>query len=364
MNFDRMKKLFLALLETESPYGFESGSARVVRSFLDEQGIPWYDDGSAAVTGCDCGNIIIAGPGAARLSFCAHLDTIRIFEKKKPVCEGTVVRAFGGGVLGIDDLSGVALLLELAASLHENGALAPDIHFLFTVSEEAGFKGAWALDPRHFTGAYTFVLDSGGLPLVRVVRRGVGQISYTITLHGVMCHTSAQGTKNAALFSARLIPLLKPGAAGKASFIHVGSIDCPGSPNTVPDCSVIGGQVSSFDQAEAEAVIAAMRKTTEQFARDEGVTADFEIHHDCDPWVTPDDDPIIAYARSAAGKAGLPFELNETRSGSDAQVISRRGGRVIKISTGMLCPHSKAEHIDLEDLRRCGEYLRVLAGQP
>jgi tripeptide aminopeptidase len=356
-----MNEVFFRLLEAESPSGFEKKAADIICGFLDKQGIRWKDDGTAIKTGSNVGNIIVAGSGQARLSFCAHFDTIRIFEKKKPCCEGTIVKAQDGGVLGIDGKSGVALLLELAASLHENGGIPEDIHFLFTAHEESGFKGAWELDPRHFCGAYTFVLDSGGIPLVRVVSRAVGQISYAITVHGVMGHASSHGTKNAALFSAQLIPLLKPGKAEDESFIHVGSIECPGNPNTIPDSSVISGQILSYNKKESEKILIDMKTTVENLAREQDFSADFKVQYDCDPWAVPDDDPIINYARDAAAKTGLPFTLGQSWSGSDAQVLAQRGGKVIKISTGMMAPHSKEEHIDLEDMKKCADYLWRLA---
>ena len=361
MNYERMKELFFKLLETESPYGFEKEAASVVSSFLEEHGISWADDGSSGKTGSNVGNIIVASPGNARLSFNTHIDTIRIFEKKKPICDGTIVKAEEGGVLGIDAMSGVALVSELAASLHEKGGIPLDIHFTFTVSEERGFRGAWALDPRHFTNAYTFVIDSGGVPLVRVVRRGIGEITFTVVVHGTMGHASLQNGKNAAVLAAKLILLFNPGKTGTDSFIHVGGIECPGNPNTTPDLAIFDGQIMFFDENEGNAIARDMKKIAEKFALEENCKIEFKTVFDCAPWFVPDDDPIIAYAKEAAEKTGLPFALGETRSGSDAQVICQRGGKVIKISTGMMKHHSKEEYIDLEDMYRCADYLWNLA---
>jgi tripeptide aminopeptidase len=364
MNYERMQKIFLRLLETESPYGCEKAAANVVCAFLDRQGIAWTDDGSAVKTGSDIGNIIVAGPGDARLSFNAHMDTIRIFERKKPIVDGTMVKAEGGGILGIDDMSGMAAVLELAASLHENGGIPSGIHCTFTVSEERGFRGAWALDERHFKNAFNFVVDSGGVPVVRVVRRGIGEITFTVTVHGTMGHASLQGGKNAAVLAAKLITLLKPGKAKTDSFIHIGSIECPGNPNTTPDRCVFDGQIMFFDKNEGNDIAGEMKAAVEQFAAEGNCKVDFNTVNDCAPWYVPDDDPIILYAREAAKKTRLPFALSETRSGSDAQVISERGGKVIKISTGMMKLHSKEEYIDLNDLNRCADYLWQLATVP
>ncbi|MDR2766833.1 MAG: M20/M25/M40 family metallo-hydrolase, partial [Treponema sp.] len=360
---ERLKNTFFALLEADSPFGHERAAAKIITAFLDRCGILWEDDGSAARTGSDTGNIVHAGPGSARLSFCAHMDTIRIFEKKPAVAEGTVIKAAGGGVLGIDDKSGAALLLELMALLHERGGIPPDIHFLFTTCEESGFRGAWALDPRHFTDAYNFVVDSGGVPLARVVNSGVGQASFSIGITGVMAHASSRGGKNAALFAAECIAAVRPGPAGASSFIHVASLECPGSPNTIPDGALIGGQLLYDDEAEAEALLEETRAAVCALADRAGFTVVFSANRDCAPWTRPENDPLLEYARLAAAKVGLPFHTGRTGSGSDAQVIARRGGRVIKISTGMLAPHSAEERIDFRDMKKALRFLWALAGR-
>ncbi|MDR0403729.1 MAG: M20/M25/M40 family metallo-hydrolase [Treponema sp.] len=361
MNDKRLKDTFLRLLETDSPFGHEKAAAEIVTAFLDRHGIPWEDDGSAARTGSDTGNIISAGPGGARLSFCAHMDTIRIFEKKSALTDGSVIKS--SGVLGIDDKSGVALLLELMALLNEKGGVPPDIHFLFTVGEEWGFRGAWALDPRHFTGAYNFVVDSGGVPLARAVTGGVGQTSYSIGVKGAMAHASIRGGKNAAVFAAECIAALEPGPAGASAFIHVASLECPGSPNTVPDRALIQGQLLYRDSAEEEPLLEKMRAAVRERADRAGFELVFSAARDCAPWFLPDDDPLIEYARLAAAKAGLPFHTGQTGSGSDAQVIAQRGGRAIKISTGMLAPHSAEERVDFQDMKKSLRFLWALAGR-
>jgi tripeptide aminopeptidase len=211
--------------------------------------------------------------------------------------------------------------------------------------------------------ARNFVVDSGGVPLARGVNRGVGQISYVITVCGAMAHASSHGGKNAALFSGRLIGALGPGPAGTSSFLHVASVECPGSPNTIPDRAVIQGQLLYSDLEEAERILAEMRNTAAALARETGFRTDFSVNYDCPPWTIPEDDPLVVYAREAAARTGLPFHLGQTGAGSDAQVMAHRGGRVLKISTGMLALHSGQENIDLEDMRRCLGFLWTLAGQ-
>jgi di/tripeptidase len=106
-----------------------------------------------------------------------------------------------------------------------------------------------------------------------------------------------------------------------------------------------------------------MRAAVSALADKAGFTVAFSANRDCAPWTVSADDPLAEYARSAAAKAGLPFHAGQTGSGSDAQVIAQRGGKVIKISTGMLAPHSSEEHIDFGDMKKALRFLWALAEQ-
>jgi tripeptide aminopeptidase len=171
-----------------------------------------------------------------------------------------------------------------------------------------------------------------------------------------MAHASGRGGKNAALLANAVMDVLKPGPAGKSAFIHLASIECPGSYNTMPDKAVVSGQLL-YGEAEDDVLPDRIKALAEKFG------GDCVIERDCEIWHVPESNPIIKYAEDAAAKAGLRCYLEKTGAGSDAHVISKRGGKVIKISTGMQSLHSADEFIDLEDMKKCFDFLWALAGQ-
>ncbi len=361
MSIERMYRVFEDLLNAHSPSFNEKPAADIIKSFLSGLDIECCEDASASVTGCDCGNLITAAQGRARICFCAHMDSVYIYERKNVLRENGRVSAKGGGVLGIDDKSGVAVLLEAMARMRDTGGIPEDVHFVFTTCEEDGFLGAKHLDERHFLGAYTFVVDSGGVPVGYTVNRGASQDSFGIKVYGKMSHASGNNGVNAVVAAGELLAALPKGRVSDGCFVNVQSIYAPQNPNTVPDLTIIKGGVLAQD-GQAGPVLNEMVKTCEGFSARTGIKCEIDVKNDCDGFYTKEDAAIVSYARSAAQKAGLEFSLGKTGAGSDAQIFAQRGGQTLKISTGMMKVHSKEEYVMLEDMERCVDYVLKLAG--
>ena len=82
-NTQRLQRYLEILLSVYSPSKKEGVAANVIKSVLDELGVSYFEDDTAALSGSDTGNIIAGGAGKARVSFCAHMDTIHIYQKKR-----------------------------------------------------------------------------------------------------------------------------------------------------------------------------------------------------------------------------------------------------------------------------------------
>ena len=363
MSISRMRDVFLQLLRADSPFSHEKPTADIVTAFLDEHNVHWREDQTARQTGCDTGNIIVAGAGKARLCFCAHMDTIRIYDRPSIIEGEGVIRAQGGGVMGADDKSGVAVLLESIVRMREQGDLPQDIHFLFTVSEEEGFLGAKYVDERHFKDAYAFVVDSAGAPIGHVVTKGVGQYRFEMTVTGRMSHTSSRGKGvSAILCAAEMLCKLPASHQPGEVFVNIAHIHSHGNPNTVPEKVFVSGQVLYYDQRAAKRIMDEMENVAMGCAKRRGAVLEFRSELQCEPFTVQDTDGIVRYARTAAREAGLDFHTGQTGAGSDAHMFAQRGGNAIKIATGMKNVHSRDEHISLRDMEECVRYILALAG--
>ena len=356
----RLRRYLEMLLCVYSPSKKEGAAAAVIKNVLEALGVSYIEDDTAALSGSDTGNIIAGGSECPRICFCAHMDTIHIYQKNEYTIKDGVVRGAGGGVIGIDDKTGVAVLLAAMACIQDNGGVPDDVRFIFTTCEEEGFLGAQHLDTRHFLGAYNFVVDSGGLPVGRVVSRGASQYDITINVEGRMSHTGHPDGPHALLLSAELLGIIKTGRVSKETFVNISDLQCEGNDNTIPKRAVIKGQILSFNDDEALSLLCEMDKTISGFLVQHGLKGGLVYTCSAPGYVSDTD--IIAYAKKAAASAGLPFEEGQTGAGSDAHVMIGRGAKALKISSSMMNVHSDDEYVSLADLDLCVQYVLALAG--
>ena len=117
----------------------------------DAAGTDAEEDDAAEQLGGDAGNILLhlpaRGGSEAKYLLSAHLDTVETGERPvKPKVDGDWIRSDGQTILGADDKSGVAILLELARRLKESRGRHAEILFALTVGEERECSGAAVLD--------------------------------------------------------------------------------------------------------------------------------------------------------------------------------------------------------------------------
>src|SRR5262249_56436454 len=104
-----------------------------------------------AATGIDAGagNLYCRLPGTGEgtpLFFCAHVDTVPPVGPIEPVVQDGVVRNAGGTILGADNKSAVAAMVEAARRVLGEGRPHAGIELLFTPKEGGGLRGAAAFD--------------------------------------------------------------------------------------------------------------------------------------------------------------------------------------------------------------------------
>lgn len=70
-----------------------------------------------------------------------HMDTVPPGRGIKPVVKKDRITSDGTTILGGDDKAGVAIILEVLASLKEQKIPHAPLEILFTLTEESGMRG-------------------------------------------------------------------------------------------------------------------------------------------------------------------------------------------------------------------------------
>ena len=130
INKQRLLATFLEYVQIDSESTHEGAMADRLASDLAAVGCEIYRDGSMDRTGCETGNLYCTLPGTApgeAVVLTAHMDTVVPGVGIEPVVEDGIIRSKGNTVLGSDDKSGAAAIVEAMRTLVEQKLPHPTV---------------------------------------------------------------------------------------------------------------------------------------------------------------------------------------------------------------------------------------------
>ena len=354
INQQRLTQIFLDLVVIDSPSNFEAEIGRELDTRLQSLGLQTEMDA--------VGNLIgrtPAGQGSgAWLLLSAHMDTVGTDRGITPVIRDGVITSDGTTILGADDKSGVAAILEVLTVLREQGLPHPPLEVVISVGEELGLYGARQLDTSRLRGRYGIVLDSGG-PIGHMVISAPSQDNIRFTVHGVSAHAGAEPEKgiNAIRVAAEAIAAMPLGRIDAETTCNVGIIEGGTARNIVPDKVKVVGEARSRDNAKLEPLTARIVQAFQQAADRHGARLEADVTRTYSTYRLAEDEPIVQAVAGAARALGHEVQLRASGGGTDGNIYTAAGVPCIVISTGMAEVHTHNEHIAIADMAACTELL-------
>jgi len=366
---DELRDLFVRLAGIRSPSLEEREMADAVKDFVRGVGLEAFEDASAALTGGDCGNLIVRLPGRGEgtpIALCAHLDTVPLDRAPTVIVENGVVRTDGETILGADDKAAVAALLLLLRDLAQEPPAA-DVEFVFTAGEEIGLQGAKALDPASVAAAAVFVFDSEGEPGTMVAAAPTLK-AIAAEFRGVAAHAGIepQRGRSAIVAAARALAAMDLGRIDEETTANAGLIEGGSAVNVVAERCVVRAEARSRDEQKLAAQVAGMVEAITVAAAETGVDVEIDIEEHYRGYAHAADALPLRIADAALADAGLEARHVGSGGGSDANVFNARGLPSLTLGVGFERVHSPHECIRLERLEqlyRLGHALVRAAGR-
>lgn len=361
----RVLDTFLALVRIDSPSGEEAACGRFVADELSAAGLSAYFDGSATVTGSDSGNLIAILPGSApgmRLVLSAHLDTVQPGRGIVPVVEDGVIRSAGETVLGGDDKSGIAAILEALRRVHEDGRPHADVTVVMTTGEELGLRGVKALDPAVLEAAdLALVLDAHGEPGAIVVGSPT-HYTFVAEFEGRAAHAGVEPEAgvSAILMAAEAIAAMPFGRLDDATTANIGTVTGGTATNVVAASCTVTGECRSLRRERVEEVRIAMDAAMREAAASVGGRVDIRWTKEYDGFLAEPDDPLVNFVGAACREAGAVPRTYTTGGGSDGNVFAGLGCPTLVLATGMMDVHSTDETLRVDHLERLADIIEAL----
>ncbi len=348
-------ELFLELAAIESPPGNERVVADRVAAELRGFGLEVEEDDAGSRIDSDAGNLLCRLPGRAEdgtpIFLCAHLDTVPPQAAIEPVVEDGVVRNAAGTILGADNKSAVAAMIEAARRIVSEGLPHAGVELLFTEKEEVGLLGAGAFDHTKLEAELGFVYDQAA-PIGDVILGAPYQRSLVVRFHGRPAHSGMvpEEGRSAIVAAARAIADLRLGRIDEETTANVGLIDGGSGRNIVPEWCELHAEARSHDARKLADLIQEMLDTFAFAASVTECAVETEVSETYQGYRFKESDPIVQLAATALRRCGYDLNLTLTGGGADANVFNTRGLPCLNLANGMAEIHTSEEHIAVADL--------------
>jgi tripeptide aminopeptidase len=362
INRDRMTDTVLDLIRIDSHSKEEKDVAAYLRRALADAGCEVRVDDAGEKVGANTGNVIARLRGtnqaAAPLLLSAHMDTVPPGKGVKPVREAGRIRTDGTTVLGGDDKSGLAIILETIRVLGERSIPRGDIDVVFTICEEIGLLGAKHFDVASVKSRQGIVLDSNDAS--KLYTRAPSADHFQFTVHGLEAHAGVapESGISAVRVASEAIAAMLLGRIDSQTTSNVVIVEGGSATNVVPNRCVVRGEARSHDDARLDETTAAIRRSFQDAAARATATVGGKLHRawieelserDYESMSVPDDAPIVRLLLRAAQAAGKTVTTASIGGGCDANVFNRRGIESVNFGTGMRDIHTVNEWLDLDD---------------
>jgi tripeptide aminopeptidase len=349
--------LFLELAALPSPPGEERAVADRVLDYLQAFGLEADEDDAGSRIGSSIGNVLcrIGGDDAAvgtPLFFCAHLDTVPPEASIEPVVgEDEIVRNAGGTILGADNKAAVAVMLEAAARLVEEGRAHAGVELLFTPMEEIGLRGAAAFDEQRLHAGVGYVYDHAGA-VGEIVMAAPHHRRIDVHFHGRAAHAGMypEEGRSAIAAAARAIADFRLGRLDDETTANVGQIDGGTARNVVPEHCRFVAEARSQDERKLAEVVEEMLETVTFAATLAECEVETQVEASTRGYRFRRDDPAVRLAVAALERAGREPVYGSSGGGADANVFNERGLQCVNLANGMTDIHTPDERIAVADL--------------
>ncbi len=356
INKERVTQTFLDYVRIDSETHFEKEITQRVVADLKALGLEVYTDkaGEKPEVDSDGANVYAYIPGDPSLDtilFSAHMDTVTPGRGIEPYIEDGYIRTRGNTVLGADDKSGVAAIMEAVRTLVESGAPHRPVEVVFTVREEGGLNGSANLEYDRLKAKYGVVLDSSN-DVGKIVTSAPGQMRIYADVYGKRSHAGSDPEKGVSAIQAAAVAVsrMKLQRIDHETTANIGTLSCIGATNVVQDHATFAAETRSKNQQKLEAQCAHMVDCLKQACREYGARLEYRVVTTYKSYGWPDEHPLVQLLMKKCREMGVEPWTTYTGGGTDGNNFNAHGIETVVLACGMELEHTTDEQILIKNL--------------
>lgn len=356
----RLVQIFCDLVAFDSPSYGERTICDYLKKALCQLGLEVTEDNAAKKIGGTAGNIYAVLPASAgmeqlpSLLFSGHMDTVQPCYGKQAVIhtDGTIT-SNGDTILGADDCSALAVILEALAVIQENKLLHRTIEILISAAEEPYCSGIKEFDFNKLHSKQAYILDMSGAVGGAAIQAPT-ILSFEITVQGKSSHAGFQPEAgiHAIAAAAEAIQKLQNGWLDQQTTRNIGTISGGTATNIIPDSCTVTGEIRSFSHETAWNAWEQTQKTFADTAACYGASVKVSHTVHIHAYHTSENHAVVKRFEKVCKQQGITVNLCSTMGGSDNNVLSQHGITGVVLAAAMNRVHSCEEYTTITELER------------
>jgi len=358
INLQRLAQRFQSLVEIDSLSREELDVALALEEILTGMGAAVYYDNAKEKVNGNCSNLVAKFKGtvdAEPIFLSGHMDTVGPGKGITVRFKDGIFTSDGTTILGADDKSAIAIILEVMDVIFENKIDYPPVEIVFTVCEEIGLLGAKNFDHSLMNSKFGYILDSTDTE--GIVTKAPAANKIKIKIYGKAAHAGAapENGINAILTASQAISGLTLGRIDEETTCNLGTIKGGVATNIVPEFVEVHGEARSHDVKKLKKVTDDIVNSFYRAAETVNGSSDLPkieavVENDFPNTNIPEDHEAIQLARKAAASLGINLASKTIGGGADANIFFGKGIVAGVLGTGMTDVHTLKESIDIKDM--------------
>jgi len=362
MNEKRLVNTFLELVKIDSE-SFHEGKIHAflvsrlkalgLRVTVDQAGKKYQTDAPGNIIGFLDGTV-----KSAPILLASHMDTVKPGIQIKPVVKKDRITSDGTTILGADDKAGIAIILEILATLKEEKIPHPPVEVLFTLTEENGMCGAKNLDYKKLKSREGLILDNEELGELLIQGPAVNTIE--VWVKGIAAHAGVCPEKgiSALEVAAYALSRMKLGRIDKETVANFGIIQGGVATNVVTEEIYLKGEARSLRNEKLAKQTAHMKACFEAAVKHFTKKIDGKTVKPVVKFVpfkrygavcVSKKHPLVKLVTDVAKKEKLVLRAGASGGGCDANVMSDYGFTLPNMGTGGRNCHTVKEYLLLKE---------------
>lgn len=355
INQNRLVQTFIDLVQIDSPSEHEEKIAKEMAKRLKNLRLKVEFD--------SYGNVIAKLPGKGEpFMLNAHLDTVEPGRGIKPKIERDIIKSDGTTILGGDDKTGLAIILEVLTSIKEEASKHLPIEVVLTREEETALGGSLNLDYSKITAKKGLTLD-GDEQVHNITISSPSYVKVDATITGRAAHAGMEPEKgiSAIKIASDIISQLSLGRIDEETTANIGIIEGGSVRNAVPEKVHFKGEIRSRNRNKLESHINHFQQVVNDTANKyPEAKIELKIYEEFGAYSLKEDHHMIQHVSKVLKGMKIEPNLHHSGGGTDANIFHTHGIEAVVVGTGNYEAHTTREYVVISQMLQAAKLCEKL----